>query len=210
VALTIAGDSGSLAGIAVRAGETRRNLTVEVGAGAALAGRLVDLDSRAPLAGAVVRATGEGRDREATTDGRGAFRIEGVARGVPGNLVAQVAGYVPLSRSFTGPVDRPVLDLGTLPVLPDRFVHKHTGRIGMTFTRDDEGQILVRNAPAGSPAGQAGLKSGDVILAVDGRDVRNADMSAVVILVGGPPGSRLVVDVRSGSQPPRQVGIVRM
>jgi len=80
----------------------------------------------------------------------------------------------------------------------------------MTFSRDDDGQILVRNAIDGSPAGKAGLKSGDVILAVDGRSVTNADMSAVVILVGGPPGTPLVVDVRSGSQPARQVRIVRM
>jgi hypothetical protein len=35
-------------------------------------------------------------------------------------------------------------------------------------------------------------------------------MSAVVILVGGQPGTPLTVDVRSGSQPARQVRIVRM
>jgi S1-C subfamily serine protease len=147
---------------------------------------------------------------EATTDGKGSFRVEGLARGVPGELRVELPGYVTFSRNFTGPIDRPTLDLGTLPILPDRFVHQNNGRIGMTFSRDDDGQILVRNAIDGSPAGKAGLKSGDVILAVDGRSVTNADMSAVVILVGGPPGTPLVVDVRSGSQPARQVRIVRM
>jgi protocatechuate 3,4-dioxygenase beta subunit len=209
VALGVDGASASLAGIAVRGGERRRDLRLELGGGPALTGRLVDLDSRAPLVDAPVRAECEGRTREAITDGKGSFRLEDLARGVPGELRVQLPGFVSLSRTFTGPVDRPVLDLGTLPVLPDRFVHENNGRIGMTFTRDDDGQILVRNAIEGSPASKAGLKSGDVILAVDGRSVTNADMSAVVILVGGPPGTPLLVDVRSGNQV-RQVRIVRM
>jgi hypothetical protein len=210
VALAIDGASGSLPGLAVRAGEKRQGLRLELGGGAALTGRLVDLDSRAPLPGAALRAIAEGRTLEGTTDTRGTFRLEGLARGVPGDLRVELPGYVAYSRNFTGPVDRPVLDLGILPILPDRFVHKNNGRIGMTFSRDDEGQILVRNAIDGSAAAKAGLKSGDVILAIDGRSVTNADMGAVVILVGGAPGTPLVVDVRSGDQPPRQVRMVRM
>jgi S1-C subfamily serine protease len=210
VALAVDGASGSLPGLAVRAGEKRQGLRVELGGGAAVTGRLVDLDSRAPLPGAPVRAVADGRTTEATTDAGGTFRLEGLARGVPGEVLVDLPGYVAFSRNFTGPVERPVLDLGTLPVLPERFVHKNNGRIGMTFSRDDDGQILVRNAIDGSPAGKAGLKSGDVILAIDGRSVTNADMRAVVILVGGPPGTPLLVDVRSGSQPARQVRIVRM
>jgi S1-C subfamily serine protease len=170
----------------------------------------VDLDSRAPLASAPVRAISEGRTQETSTDGKGSFRFEDLARGVPGELRVELPGFVSFSRGFTGPVDRPVLDLGTLPVLPDRFVHKNNGRIGMTFSRDEDGQILVRNAIEGSPASKSGLRSGDVILAIDGRSVQNADMGAVVILVGGPPGTPLLVDVRTGSQAARQVRIVRM
>jgi hypothetical protein len=86
VALGVDGASGSLPGIAVRAGEKRQGLRLELGAGAAITGRLVDLDSRAPLPGAPVHATVEGRTIEGTTDGKGTFRLEGLARGVPGDL----------------------------------------------------------------------------------------------------------------------------
>ena len=210
VALTLEGDSGSLAGVTVKAGEVQRDLIIELGAGAEASGRLVDLDTRAPLAGVAVRASCEGRTRQGATDAAGSFHLDGIARGVPCDLEAQQAGYVAIARGFSGPVDRPVMDLGTIPVLPERFLHKHTGRVGMTFGRRDDGEIVVRNAPEGSAAGKAGLKSGDVILTVDDRNVHNADARAVVILVGGPPNQPLLLQIRGGDGKSRQVRVVRM
>jgi hypothetical protein len=183
---------------------------IEVSAGATATGRLDDIDTRAGLAGIAVRATCEGRLRQGTTDPQGAFRLESIARGVPCQLEAQAGGFLPLARGFTGPVDGPAVDLGALPLLSERLVHKNTGRVGMTFGRNDEGDIVVRSAPEGSAAGKAGLKIGDVVVAVDGRQVHNADGSVVVILVGGPAGAPVLLEVRGTDGKSRQVQVIRM
>ncbi|HEY8489607.1 MAG TPA: M50 family metallopeptidase [Dehalococcoidia bacterium] len=51
------------------------------------------------------------------------------------------------------------------------------------------GQVVVEEVAAGSPAAEAGLRPGDVILAVNGREVRNlADLSYFIRLnLGGEP-----------------------
>ncbi len=50
----------------------------------------------------------------------------------------------------------------------------------MVISREESGDILVRNAPETSPAGKAGVRIGDFLLAIDARDVHNADIAAVV------------------------------
>jgi RNA polymerase sigma-70 factor (ECF subfamily) len=210
---TLDGDSGGLAGVALGAGQARRDLAVEVTTGITLVGRVVDIDSRAPLEGVLARAGSEGRKREARTDATGTFRLEGLMRGVPSHLTLEMVGFLPYSREWIAPVDRSVRDLGTLPLLADRYGEKPSGpvgRIGMTFSRDDEGRMLVRNAAPASPAGKAGLKPGDVISSVDRRDVRNADLGNFVLLVAGKPGAPVVFEVRTGDTAPRRVTVVRM
>ena len=213
VVTTLAGASGGLPAIPVRAGQARGDLTVEVNAGMTLVGRVVDVDTRAPLPRARVRASSERGSVEAETDAAGTFRLEGVMRGVRNGLQLELAGYLPYGREWTAPLARATLDLGTLPLLAARYGEKRTGpvgRVGLTFTQDNDGQIVVRNAPPGSPAGQAGLKPGDVILSVDRRDVRNADMGSFVHLVAGKPGDPIVFEVRSPGAPPRTITVVRM
>ena len=62
----------------------------------------------------------------------------------------------------------------------------------------------------GTPAARAGLKRGDVILAVDGRDVSDLTLDGAVALIRGPEGStvRLLIH-RFGLTAPFEVAIVR-
>jgi hypothetical protein len=156
VALTVSGASASAVGIVVEAGQTRRDVVLELGEGVTVTGRLVSLEDRSPLAGVTVRVSCEGHNQASKTDATGGFRVDAIARGVHCQADAEAAGFVGLSRTFDGPVDRAALELGAIPLLPERLLHKNTGRVGMMFSRNEAGDIVVLNAGPTSPAGRRG------------------------------------------------------
>lgn len=84
----------------------------------------VDLDSRVPLAGATARLNVDGRQHEVKCDDRGAFRFSEIPRGVEFQLTFEAAGYMRYERGGRCPTGSQI-DLGILPMLPDRFVKKH-------------------------------------------------------------------------------------
>jgi carboxyl-terminal processing protease len=66
---------------------------------------------------------------------------------------------------------------------------------------DQEDEILVASPIEGSPAEEAGVESGDVVVAVDGESVRGEDISEVVQKVKGPEGSQVRLTVlRDGEE----------
>jgi len=72
------------------------------------------------------------------------------------------------------------------------------GYLGITFTKDSDGLQVTDVKPDG-PAHKAGLKEGDVILKLDAADLRDADTTELVKLVGGMrPGTVIALDVRRG------------
>ena len=76
---------------------------------------------------------------------------------------------------------------------------------------DTTGEFLTIISPmAGSPAEAAGLKSGDMITAVDGTSVVGTDPTLVLRSVLGPAGSTVVLTIqREGEENPFDVSIVR-
>jgi carboxyl-terminal processing protease len=65
--------------------------------------------------------------------------------------------------------------------------------------RDDE--IVVAAPIEGSPADEAGIETGDVVVAVNGEDIRDADLAEVIRKVKGPEGSRVELTVlRDGEE----------
>ncbi|HSL00665.1 MAG TPA: S41 family peptidase [Rubrobacteraceae bacterium] len=72
--------------------------------------------------------------------------------------------------------------------------------IGVTL-RDDEDRVVVAAPIEGSPAERAGMKAGDVVVAVNGKDVREDELSEVVDKIRGPEGSRVELTVlRDGEE----------
>jgi carboxyl-terminal processing protease len=72
------------------------------------------------------------------------------------------------------------------------------------------GQVVIVAPLDGSPAQQAGLRPGDIILKVDGKDVAGLSLSAVVDLILGPAGSKVtltILDPNTGQT--RDVSLVR-
>lgn len=115
-------------------------------------------------------------------------------------------------------VDQPVDDLklmqGAIRGMLESLGDKHTGYMspqeykqatmpldgsytGIGAWVDTSGEFLTIISPmAGSPAEAAGLKSGDQIIAVDGKDVTQSDPSVVLQSVLGPEGTTVILTVQ--------------
>ena len=83
------------------------------------------------------------------------------------------------------------------------------GGLGIEVTMED-GYIKVVSPMDGTPADNAGIKSGDFITAVDGVSVQGMVLDAAVEKMRGPIGSEIVITVvREGVADPFDVSIIR-
>lgn len=81
--------------------------------------------------------------------------------------------------------------------------------IGASVT-EVEGQIVVLGPLPGSPAFDAGLMPGDVVVSVDGRSIEDLTLEETVALIRGPNGTEVVLGVsRAGISRPVEIPIVR-
>lgn len=100
---------------------------------------------------------------------------------------------------------------GMIQALDDRFTHydppslasqrtsEREGEffgIGVSISTAPEGGAMVQSLYKGLPASNAGVKSGDVIIEVNGEDVSKKDISAIVTKIRGPKGSKVNIGVK--------------
>ena len=92
------------------------------------------------------------------------------------------------------------LGLGA-PALKDREpLGSGPGYMGITFQKDDFGLLITEVKPA-SPAMKAGVKENDLIVAVEGSSLKDADTGDFVKMVGGMrPGTVVALEVKRGSK----------
>jgi carboxyl-terminal processing protease len=82
--------------------------------------------------------------------------------------------------------------------------------IGAFVRETDEGEIEIVRPIPGQPADMAGIRPGDIIIGVDGEDVRGQSLDEVVAKVRGPRGSEVQLTImREGVAEPLQFTIVR-
>ena len=82
------------------------------------------------------------------------------------------------------------------------------GGIGLQVTKEGE-FIKVISPIDGTPAAQAGMKSGDVITHADGQPLGAMTLRDSVLLLRGPTGSRVLLTVKRADMKPFDVLIVR-
>lgn len=83
------------------------------------------------------------------------------------------------------------------------------GGIGLVVGRRD-GDYVVVSAIEGSPAFQAGLKPGDVVLEIDGQSIKGTPLPEVLEKVRGKGGSRITLSItHRGLDTPRRVVLRR-
>jgi carboxyl-terminal processing protease len=86
------------------------------------------------------------------------------------------------------------------------------GGIGVQvgYDRQNRGQLTVISPMPGTPAYEAGILAGDMILKIDGKTTENMRLSEAVDLIQGDPGQKITLTVlHEGQRDPRDVDIVR-
>lgn len=86
------------------------------------------------------------------------------------------------------------------------------GGIGIQvgFDRQNRGQLTVISPMAGTPAYEAGILAGDLILKIDAKSTENMRMTEAVDMIQGDPGQKVVLTVlHEGSKEPVDIPIVR-
>lgn len=70
------------------------------------------------------------------------------------------------------------------------------GGVGISIMATLDGHIFVQAVLAGGPADWAGVKTGDVILSVNGRTLSGLSPAEVAVLIAGPPDTEVQLRVR--------------
>jgi carboxyl-terminal processing protease len=82
--------------------------------------------------------------------------------------------------------------------------------IGAEMDTTTDGLPLVVGVFRGSPADGAGLRSGDIVVAVDGKQTAGSNLDTVISWVRGAAGTSVVLTVKAGADAPeRTIKIVR-
>jgi carboxyl-terminal processing protease len=82
--------------------------------------------------------------------------------------------------------------------------------IGAQVGVNKDKQIIITAPIENSPAARAGLKSGDIILGVNGKSIAGLSLTETVLLIRGPAGTSVKLTiVHEGSDTPVEIEIVR-
>ena len=124
-----------------------------------------------------------------------------------GERVHGLLGYSFLRR-FRVAIDYPhqVLWLEPVPHTVDERPYEYS-HVGLQIERH-AGELRVVGVVAGSPAAHAGIVRGDVLTAIDRKDITDAEVVTVSRALEGPPGSSVRVTVRHEGEE-RTVSLVR-
>ena len=78
------------------------------------------------------------------------------------------------------------------------------------YVSNDDGQLTIISPIAGSPAEQAGIKAGDIILEIDGEPTDDITVTEAVLKIRGPKGTTVTLLIQhEGESDPVEIQIVR-
>jgi carboxyl-terminal processing protease len=84
------------------------------------------------------------------------------------------------------------------------------GGVGIRVGVDRGGQLLVESPMPGTPAYEAGVLAGDLILKIDGVSTENMSLKKAVDMIQGDPGQKVILTVlHEGSRKPTDITISR-
>jgi carboxyl-terminal processing protease len=83
------------------------------------------------------------------------------------------------------------------------------GVVGLALGAGRGGELVVASVHPGTPAARAGVRAGDRVLAIDGRDASALGLIGASARLAGAPGTRLTLRVATGDRAPRRIRLVR-
>jgi membrane-associated protease RseP (regulator of RpoE activity) len=139
------------------------------------------------------------------SDGNGSFKVDGLAPGRSVTLFTSVgmpmmdqASYLPDARSITVPEGKDTVDIMPIKMVKGDMLSQEPGDVGI-WPRNQDGRALVDHVMDKSPAAQAGIKPGDSIQSIDGKDCSDLGGFAVGAWLRGPVGSQVTIVINGRS-----------
>jgi hypothetical protein len=191
--------------VRLAAGERRTGLRLIARPSATIRGRAIDFRTGRPVVG--IRAQGRGTasgQLSAAGDAHGRFALSGLPAGKTVELAIAAEGgdYITDCQHRETPAAGGTVDIGDVPLFPgpaQKLTIAGAAATGLWF-HSFEGRPTVYSVMPGSPAAAAGARPGELVLAVDGSDVRALSSSVVEGLVAT-GGSTVELKVQAASGP---------
>jgi protocatechuate 3,4-dioxygenase beta subunit len=186
--------------IEVEAARITHHVRIVLGKGAVLSGKVTDSATHKPIAGAVIALdaitnTTANSISPARSDETGAYSLEGAPAG-PFSI--RVASDKYRTRIISGLTTRNgaalVQDI-VLTLHVEGGADSEMAGVGAMLAQQVGGVMVSWVMPVG-PGATAGLKTGDLILKIDGNDARALSMVDCVQRLRGPEGSQVAVVVQ--------------
>ncbi len=77
-----------------------------------------------------------------------------------------------------------------------KFMQGATGGVGANVSTNKDNQLVITNVRIGWPAERAGVHSGDIVIAVDGKDIAGMALQDAVNLIRGPLDSQVKLTLK--------------
>lgn len=148
--------------------------------------------------------------------------------GDPGALFQIVRTMHLIQRHYVGETDRKAIYDGALKgmvkVLNDPYssyldnqdfaalstmTEGHFGGVGMVMGQQKDGRFVVVSPIEDTPAFQAGIRAGDILLKIDGNDLSGQNLNQVVKQIRGEDGSQVTLTLQRGDEAPKDITITR-
>lgn len=151
--------------------------------------------------------------QDITGDAAGALRFLRTMSIVKSNFDGQIDN----NKLFDGAIEGMVKSLGdpySVYLDKEKFAKLSEvtegsfGGIGIVFGKRGDDYVVISAIPD-NPGALAGIKSGDIILAVDGTDTKNLDMTGVADKIRGKQGTEVVLLLKSKDGEQKTVRVVR-
>jgi Carboxypeptidase regulatory-like domain/PDZ domain len=185
--------------VEVEAARVTHHVRIVLARGATLTGKVIDAETRKPIAGAVVAldaatSTGANSINPGRSDESGAYTLEGAP---PGPFSIRISSDSYRSRIISGLTTRsgvPLVQDVELTPRGDGGADNEMAGVGAILIPQPRGVAISWLVPSG-PAQAAGLQVGDVLARIDGLDAQGMALSDCVQRLRGPEGSRVSVVV---------------